>query len=257
MDNNMLTFVIAVLGLAVIVAAFLLAFALKRKNKTREVYDRSHVKSYCSGWLFCIILGLFFMGIGSTCSIVFHQRIGDWAETPAVISYIDKTGTGSNERKYPYIDYQYEGKFYERVSIGARLKERGAKNPTEVGKQITVLVNPKNPEQISAYSGFTYGIFFALMAVGALIFIFGIYIAVKDPSKSRETTADQPPVEPDGERRKTGAMAKKVAVALLASGILLFVYFIASFRIFLFFVAWMVFLAVYGMIQKAKEKRAK
>lgn len=259
MFKILIPLVVVVIAISMIGSFFLVWYIMKRKQKSqesdfnpREQNDRKDLRS----WIVLITFGFIFSMIPAAGLIFQSLRTQDWVEIPAVVSEMRTRENGTKKVQYIFVSYEFNGQTFENIDTNTTVQQGNAKNQTNVGQEIVILVNPNAPSQIVASNNFFYGILFALLMIGLLICFFGTFNLIMTwTGKSKWRTTADPPVMLTEEETSKSRISAKIFVAVIFCGLLLFIYFVFSLRIFLFFVGWMMILAVYGMYKHKKETR--
>lgn len=106
------------------------------------------------------ILGIVLLAVGAAIlnsGIEFRKNA---VETKAVITDIQTYGSGDDVNHSVWVEYEYDGKLYKDI----RLNEYNS--GMHVGKKITILVDPKNPQKVSTEYG--------LILAGGLLILMGV-----------------------------------------------------------------------------------
>ena len=101
--------------------------------------------------------------------IIFQQTA---EEITAKIVDIDVEGIGDNRSYYVYLNYSFNGKNYNNVCLGEY------NSTMYIGKEITILCNPEQPDNITTSSG-SYFPGIVMMVIG-VVFVSFAYPTLKD-----------------------------------------------------------------------------
>lgn len=254
MDKNIILFAVVITIICFILAGLLLLYAIKRKPIKQEIHDNHSKQNSMKLWKFLFVFGIFFSSVPTFILIYQITTTQSWVEVPAVISEIKDSGTGSQKEKHIFVSYEFNNQVFENIDTNTFIRQRSVKNPTTVGQEITVLINPNTPNQIMASQKLIYGVLFTLLAVGLLLCTLGGYQLLKSQSNSLLETTKKPNTELSEEEKRKNKIGMIIIYATFIGGFFLFVYIAFSFRAFLFFVCWFIFLAIYGLYKHYQNK---
>lgn len=182
MPNTTLAIFIAVaVFISLTVSVFEVAFILNRRKKRENdllsgvsqpaaTEQQSRNRSVVV-WVFLMVLGLLFAGIGIAALLFSKAHTKGWEEVPAVISSYDYDS--SSEDFDVEVSYHFRGKSYEGISLNY-----GSTSMSE-GQVITILVNPRHPESISMNLKTVSGLFYIFIGVGSVFLLLGLFFTIK------------------------------------------------------------------------------
>lgn len=132
-----------------------------------------------------LIFGIVFLavGIGVLYSGIRFRK--NAVETRAVITDIQTYRSGDDTHHSVWVEYEYEGKVYKDI----RLNEYNSGMYT--GKEITILVDPKNPQKASTKYGllFVGGVFALMGGIFSCVGIIPIIVGIKRSSLHKQLIA--------------------------------------------------------------------
>lgn len=132
-----------------------------------------------------LIVGIVFVavGIGVLYSGIRFRK--NAVETRAVITDIQTHRSGDDTHHSVWVEYEYDGKVYKDV----RLNEYNSGMYT--GKEITILVDPKNPQKASTEYGliFAGGVFLLMGVIFSCVGIIPIIVGIKRSSLQKQLIA--------------------------------------------------------------------
>ena len=260
MDKTLVLFVVAVTAIAIICSLFFVCYIIRRRGRKQEIYKyttQNHQKD-TGLWGFLIIFGIIFC-IVPVFGLIFQTlRTQGWVENPAVISKMQESNVTAERGEYIFVTYEFNGQLFENIDTNTSVSQHGVKNPTKAGQEIIILVNPDTPNQIMAFNSFYYGIQIVLILVGVFLCFVGIFNLKKTrEGASKWRTADDPPVALTEEEEYKSRIAAKIFALAIIGIILIVTYWLLPFRVFLIFMAWMLFVVVYGTCITYKKRKRK
>lgn len=132
-----------------------------------------------------LIIGVVFLAVGIALlnsGIKFRKNA---VETKAVITDIQTHRSGDDVNHSVWVEYEFDGKVYEDI----RLNEYNS--GMHVGKEITILVDPKNPQKVSTEYGliFAGGVFILMGVIFSCVGIIPIIVGIKKSSLQKQLIA--------------------------------------------------------------------
>lgn len=132
-----------------------------------------------------LIVGIVFLAVGIGVLYSGIRFRMNAVETQAVITEIETYRSGDDTHHSVWVEYEYDGKEYKDIRLNVY------NSGMHVGKEITILVDPKNPQKVSTEYGliFAGGVFLLMGVIFTCVGIIPIIVGIKRSSLQKQLIA--------------------------------------------------------------------